>query len=135
MKYLASFLFISLISINLFGFIIFSYYGMNHTKGGCITSLVEGVDCPLSMTDSAIHKINLLQAFSTTLIVLNFSIPIIFYIVTFSIILFLLYKDIRYFKIYFLSQKRRTFSLNFYKNKLKFIHWISLLKNQPYSLI
>lgn len=130
MKYFALILFISLISINLFGFVIFNY-DMNHVEGGCVASIVEGETCPLNMMDFAIHKISVIKVFSTTLISSYYNLPIILSILTFSFLFFLFQKKLKYFKINLFSEKQRKRSVNFYNNKLKINNWLSLLENSP----
>jgi len=130
MKYIALSLFIILISLNIFSFAIFGNE-MNHKEGGCVASFVDRNECPLNIIDFAIHKITAIKTFSITLISSDVVLPVIFNIITFSFLLFLLYKIIEFFKLRFLSQKQRELSLSFYKIKLITNNWLSLLENSP----
>lgn len=136
MKYLISLLLIiSLVSLSVFGFVIFSHK-MIDEKSGCLASTSDGVPCPVNTIDLILHHVLFLKTFSQALIS-----PLLVLIIS-LVLLFMLAaifwgsrQELPYSKFKFLLAKSPGLIVDRYSNQKKFIRWLALLEQSPASII
>ncbi len=133
-------LLISFVGIAIFGFTLFSHgmdssgntHSMYSSDNNCITSPIDGTECPTSIMAMTLHHISSLQTLltSATPSISNWLLLLAFILLV-SVSIFLLYKNLLFPKLEILPERLRDLETNLSYSKQKIIFWLSLFENSP----
>ncbi len=132
MKHLLIFiLLISFVGIAIFGFTLFAH-GMDSSDKNCITSPIDGTECPTSITAMTLHHISSLQNLLTSVApsISNWLLLLSF-ILLISVSVFLLFKNLLFPKLELLRKRLRDLEVSLSYSKQKITSWLSLFENSP----
>lgn len=133
MKYFASLLFImGFVGVAVFGSALFNM-ALDHADD-CIASSIDGVTCPINITDFATHHISALQAFTRAVAPSDSHwLVLLAPLLLVSVSLFLFHKDLLHpiCQPANLLRRLRDLSLRYSSGRQKIISWLSLLELSP----
>lgn len=132
MKYLASLLLIvSFAGIGIFGFSLFDHAMMDGSNIGCVASVIDGTECPTSITSMTWHHISAIQTLTTALPSSSSLLLLLASLILISVSIFLFYKNALFPKLESLPQRQRDLTLHSLYSKQKIVSWLSLFELSP----
>jgi len=124
-------LLISFVGIAIFGFSLFAH-GMDSSGNNCITSPIDGTDCPTSIAAMTLHHISSLQTLLTSVTPsLSNWLSLLAFVLLVSVSVFLLFKNLLFPKPELLRKRLRDLEVSLFCSKQKIISWLSLFENSP----